>query len=464
MKKLTKFLLILFVVLLIPTIFLARSVFNGVSADGRAFSFNLSTEAIVGMVLLFVEVLLGIVLFIKFVLSQPLYRSIFFSSLPLTLAYGFSMYLLADMSSLDTPMAKTVSNLLNLNKDNDYNKVLWAVVISIIYIFLLFLNFITICKPISKMEKVVLRLGDGVIYDERVRIGGGSQFKNIEYGLNRINNNYQGIQYDGRLKFKPKNRKEGKLFLKFFGKEEFRQMENGKDIERRVVAVATSLYNTNTNENINLEESYQILNAYLTLIYPIVKNYGGIVDKYYKDKLFVVFKECESALNYCRDLSNQLRKSNRKNNLLEIQSRIVMFVKTCKFALMDSEYSTPQIVSNITTEAEILDEIAKFMSCDVIFTKQILECVNLDYKFYYRNIGSVTIDKKEIQIFENLDVLSREQISKSLKTKKLFEAGVFLYKEGNYEEATGVFKEVLVSNPKDKPCYVYYNNALKKLS
>ena len=216
MKKSTKFLLIIFSILLIPTIFLGKSVFDVVNADGTAFSFNFTTEAIIGLSFLAVEVILGIILFIKFVLSQPMHRAIFFSSLPLTLAYGLSMYLLADISSIDNPTAKTFSTILKLNQENNYNKILWAVIVSIIYVLLLFFNYISICKPISKMEKVVLRLGDGGVYDEKVKIGGGSQFKNIEYGLNKINNNYQGIESDKQLKFKARNKKEEKLILKFY--------------------------------------------------------------------------------------------------------------------------------------------------------------------------------------------------------------------------------------------------------
>ena len=110
--------------------------------------------------------------------------------MPLTIVYGVLLFLIADITTFNNKTAKSVRMLLNISENNSYNTILWAVLLSVVYISALFLIFLLVCKPVSRMEKIVNRLSDGKVKDPKFKLGGGKQFKELEHSLNKINYNY----------------------------------------------------------------------------------------------------------------------------------------------------------------------------------------------------------------------------------------------------------------------------------
>ena len=88
MKKSTKILLIIFIVTLLPGIIFGKSIINGISVVENKFAFNFDLGAIVGLVFIGINIILGMILFFRFLASLPLDKVLFFSTVPLVLIYG----------------------------------------------------------------------------------------------------------------------------------------------------------------------------------------------------------------------------------------------------------------------------------------------------------------------------------------------------------------------------------------
>lgn len=467
MKKSTKILIVLYIAILIPSLIMGKSIFAGIKPNDTGFAFDFNVEGIIAIILNIISIILGMILFFRFVMSQPIDKAIFFSSLPLIVIYGLLMFLIADINSFNNPTANSLKTLLNISSDNAYNTILWAVLITIIFVLLLFLNYFLLCKPINRVEKVVSRLGDGKVRDEKLKIGGGKQFNSIEHSLNKINNNYRSKDNSLRSvnleaqKFIPKE------FFKFLGKSSISELELGGKVKKNATTMSVKLVGINNNENMTLEENFNFLNSYIHVISPLIRKFGGFIDKYLGEGILAVFAKAEDAIDCSHAVVRAISVKNRQNKTLpNVTERIVISSGEVIFGIVgEEERKMPTIISDIMPNLEKLDQICKIMFAKVVFTKSTLDNLPLSYKFLYRHIGKLNISEdKEIVIFEDFDAMPRDISSLLIKSKSTFERGIILYEEGNYQDAIDCFSQVLKINPNDRGCYLYYNRTKEKLS
>ncbi len=467
MKKSTKILSIIFIVILIPTLFLGRSVVEGIVPTDKGFRFAFDTKGIIGLVLSAILVGVGIVLYIKFILSQPVDKAIFFSSLPLVVLYGMSLFMLAEITSFNNPIANALRNILNISQENLYNTILWAILITIIFIILLFVNCFVICKPIAKVERIVSRLGDGKVRDEKLKIGGVKQFNSIEHSLNKINNNYRSKDNSLKTinletqKFIPKQ------FFKFLGKSSLQELELGNQVKKNATTILVKLIGLSSGNNMSLEENFNFVNSYIHVISPLIRKFGGFIDKYNGEGLTAVFGKAEDAIDCSHAIIRAITIKNRQNKSLpNVEQQISIMTGEVIFGIVgEQERKMPTIISNVNSLLEKLNEVCHLMSCKIVFTKSSLDSLPLNYKFYYRHIGKLSVaENREIIIFEDFEIFPRDLTSLFIKSKSFFERGVILYDEGNFESSSQYFSQALKICPKDRACYVYYNKAKEKLS
>lgn len=466
MKKSTKILLILYILVLIPTLFFGQYVFKGIIPTDTGFAFNFEIKGVIGLILSGVAGVLGTILFYRFIMAQTIDRALFFSSIPLMLVYGAGIFLLAQLITFDNSTARSVRSLLNISADNAYNTVLWAILFTIVFVVILFINYFALCKPINRVEKIVTRLGDGKVKEEKLRIGGGKQFNTIEHGLNKINNNYRSK--DNSLKkvnletqkFVPKQ------FFKFLGKSNITELELGNQVKKKATTMYVKLSNINDNQKMTLEERFNFLNSYIHVISPLIRKFGGFIDKYTGDGILSVFPHAEEAISCSHAITRAITIKNRQNKTLpNVQQRISIMTGEVIFGVVgEEERKMPTIVSDIVKHLDKLDEISRMMSAKVVFTKSVLDDLPLSYKFLYRYIGKFSENDREIIAFEDIDVLPRDLSSQLVKSKAQFEKGIITYEEGNYKEASELFSNALRICSNDKGCYLYYNRCQEKMT
>ena len=75
----------------------------------------------------------------------------------------------------------------------------------------------------------------------------------------------------------------------------------------------------------------------------------------------------------------------------------------------------------------------------------------------------MTMNEKEMFLFEDLDNLPRDLSNQLIKSKPNFEKGVIMYDGGKYEQAKEYVSQALKICPKDKCCYIYFNRSREKI-
>ncbi len=468
MKLSTKIFIGIFIVFFIASLVLGSYVFDGISFSKQGLSFNFSLLGYIGLAVIGISNVFGSILFFRFLKTQKLSRVVFFSTLPLSVVYGFSMFLISGISNFDGEVAQGVQKILNVSRTQKYNIVLWAIIITIVYLFALFLIYAFACRPVQKFEQIAHRLSDGLVREENFSIGSSKQFKNIEASLEKINYNYKAKENLVRQtdleaqKFIPKQ------FLKFLGKTSITELELGNQVQKRATTLFCDITSAGkVSSTLSLEENFNFINSYLNVVSPIIRKYDGFVDKYLGDGILAVFPRPERAMECSKAICRAIEIKNKSHSSLpEVCIRISIHTGEVIFGVVgEEERKSPTIISDVVNLASKMQDINKLMGTKVIFSKSALNEMPTKYDFAYRFIGSVTAqDLDSESLFENLEVLPRKKRDRLVKLKNTFEQGVRDFTDGKYIKARDAFKQVLKYVSDDKASYVYFNTSCDKIS
>lgn len=468
MRTSTKILIVITFVLLVPNVFLSKYLLEAIVPTGDGFVFNFTPLAWVSLAFQILFNVFFTILFIRFLKTQRLSSMIFFSIFPMTLVYGSFMVYITAVKNMTGLTAESVRATLKIaTQDNAYNNYLWAGVATLVYLVLVFVIVLFSCRPLSKVENVTQKLGDGRMKYDDFKIGGGKQFKDIEHSLNKINYNFKEKENKIRQtnletqKFIPKQ------FFKFLGKSRIEELELGNQVKKNATTLFCDLKSaTNISRSLSLEENFNYINSYLKVVAPLIKRYGGFVDKYLGDGILAVFSkpqdaiECAHAIFRAIDVKNKSQKE-----LPAIDARISINTGEIIFGIVgDEDRKSPTIISDVVNLASKMEEINMYIGTKLLISKPSLNELPQNFEFDYRYTGALSLDDGGcLPLFESLNYYPKNKKEKLKKLKNKFENGVRAYNEKKYEEAKETFSYILHYVPDDKPSFVYFNKASEKL-
>ncbi|MBO5309926.1 MAG: adenylate/guanylate cyclase domain-containing protein [Clostridia bacterium] len=458
MKTSIKIWSVVFLLTLVGSLLLSRYVFEGITIN-NGIAFNFSTLGIIGLIFSILNFISGTILFFKFIKIQPFNRVLFFSTVPMTLTFATICYFLLNLNSYTGKEVEYVRALLQVNTGN-YNNYLWLGLAVILYLVILFITFHFACKPLKKVENAVYRLGSGRIAND-IHIGGSKQFVEIEHSLNKINETFKekenilektNNEYE---KFVPKQ------FLKFLGKNSVLELELGNQVQKKVTTMYVDIHNsTNISTTLSLEENFNYINGYLNVVSPIIRKFGGFVDKYLGDGILAVFIKPQSAVECSAAITKAVA---TKNKTAKMQPNLDVYISIhtgdVVFGVVgEEERKSPTIISDTVNLVSKMQEFNKYFGSQIIFSKSVLNSLKIDYPLSYRYVGTLTLgDKEYLSLFESLECYPKKTREKLEEHKTIFEQGVRYFNLGKCHQAKEQFQKLLKYAREDKVAYMYFN-------
>ena len=460
MKTSFKIWLIVFIVSLVGAVLLSRHVLEGISFNG-GLSLQFSVLGILGLAFSVLNFISGVIVFFKFLQTQPFNRVLFFSTIPPTIVFSGICYGLLSINTFQGQEVEYVRAILQVNETNN-NNLLWFGLAIILYFVILFLTFHFACKPLKKVEKAVYRLSGGNIAND-IHIGGSKQFIEIETGLNKINENFKtqenilektNAEYQ---KFIPKQ------FLKFLGKTSVLELELGNQVQKKVTTMYVDIHNsTSVSTTLSLEENFNYINGYLNVVSPIIRKFGGFVDKYLGDGILAVFVKPQNALECSKAIVKAVEAKNKTAKMLpNLDVYISIHTGEVVFGIVgEEERKSPTIISDTVNLVSKMQEFNKFFGSQIIFSKRALNSLKIDYPLSYRYVGTLTLgDKEYLSLFESLECYPKKTREKMEEHKTIFEQGVRYFNLGKCHQAKEQFEKVLKLVREDKVAYMYFNKS-----
>ncbi len=467
MKTSTKILTILAVATVVPTIFLFKYLLDAIVPTGTSFVVSMTPLGWVALAFLVASTIFVGILFFKLVQKQRLASALFLTIVPLTLVYGVFVAYVSSINEMTDITAQSIKTMMKISPgEQSQSAMLWVGLATVVYLLLLFVIIISLCSPLTKVEKVTKNLGDGRLKSDDFKVGGVKQFKEIENSLNKINFQYK--QKENKLKQTDlqKQKNLSKQFFRFLGEEGLAELELGKHVKKTATLLLCDLECEKAkNKTLSLEENFNYINSYLKVVYPIIKRFNGFVDKFLGDGVLAVFSEPQEAILCAHALVKAIEVKNKgQKELLPIEAKIVVDTSEVVFGIVgEDDKKEPQIISEVLDNLKKMQETNAYIGTKMLVSKQALNSLPQNFEFDYRYTGVLEVDDKKIPLYESLETFGKRKKEKILKLKNNFEAGVRAYNQKKFKQAKQEFESVLHYMPDDTPAYVYFNKTLEKL-
>lgn len=461
MRTSTKILMIFYFITLVGVVVTSSFIFSAISINEQGIVINLSVTFYIALSIAVLNLIFGIILYARFLRSQKLTTTLFFSIVPITVVFATATYFLATINNYQNTTITLVKQVLQINQTN-YNNYLWIILLTVVYLIIVFLTFKILMRPLKKLEQSIERLSDGNVSD-KILLGGGKQFKKMEYDLNKINENYRkkenvikqtNVEYE---KYIPKQ------FIKFLGKNSILDLQVGTQVKKEVTTMFCDIRNsTQVSTSLSLEENFNYINSYLNVVSPIIRKFNGYIDKYLGDGIMAIFTRSRQAYDCAHAIIKAVNLKNTSNiSMPNLDVGVSLNTGDVVFGVIgDDNRKSITVISDSVNFTAKIGEVNKVFGSQVTFSKTTLNDLSANISINYRYIGNLKFDDKEyISIFESLDAYPRIKREKLIKNKVMFEQGVRAYVNGKFEQAKSIFEEVYKKEKDDRVCYVFYNKA-----
>lgn len=461
MRTSTKILMIFYFITLVGVVVTSSFIFSAISISEQGIAISLSVTFYISLAIAILNLIFGIILYARFLRSQKLTTTLFFSIVPISVIFATATYFLATINNYQNSTITLVKQVLQINQTN-YNNYLWIILLTVVYLIIVFLTFKILMRPLKKLEQSIERLSDGNVSD-KILLGGGKQFKKMEYDLNKINENYRkkenvikqtNVEYE---KYIPKQ------FIKFLGKNSILDLQVGTQVKKEVTTMFCDIRNsTQVSTSLSLEENFNYINSYLNVVSPIIRKYNGYIDKYLGDGIMAIFTRSRQAYDCAHAIIKAVNLKNTSNiSMPNLDVGVSLNTGDVVFGVIgDDNRKSITVISDSVNFTAKIGEVNKVFGSQVTFSKTTLNDLSANISINYRYIGNLKFDDKEyISIFESLDAYPRIKREKLIKNKVLFEQGVRAYVNGKFEQAKSIFEEVYKKEKDDRVCYVFYNKA-----
>lgn len=337
------------------------------------------------------------------------------------------------------------------------------IVLSIL-LSILFAVFIShqLSKPIKSMINAAKRIRHHD-FSARVDVQSEDQlgmfarvFNNMSAELQQYSTNLENIIHS-YARFVPME------FLKQLDLPSILDVKLGDQAEKTMAVLFCDIRSfTTTVETMSPQEAIQYLNNYLSIAAPIIREHKGFVDKFIGDSIMALFPQgANDALNGAIALLNKIAEYNLNTRQHANPVRLAMGIHSGKLMIGtvgEKERLEGTVISDVVNFAARLETTAKLLGVVCLFSEDSKKLLLADNKFEFRYLGKMKTKGKTVSIgvYEMLEALPEIEKQKKIKSRSLFEKAVKLFEQGQAQEATKLFKEILEQNPADNVARIYY--------
>lgn len=256
-------------------------------------------------------------------------------------------------------------------------------------------------------------------------------------------------------------------FLELLNKQNIESVELGQQIQKDMTIFVADIRNfTTLSETLTPKESFDFLNCYLAKMVPIIRNRGGLIDKYMGDGIMALFpKDSIDAVATAVEFQKSLREINRdrlEQELAPIYAGISINTGSLMLGILGEENRMDAtVISDAVNLTFRLETLTKYYKCGVIISDKVKEL--LKNEFTTRYLGTVMVKGKvsPVKIYEVLEGNSNLEMITKNNDLTLYNQGLELFFRQNFDEAIKIFSSLNKKSPEDELYKIYIKNCNK---
>lgn len=251
--------------------------------------------------------------------------------------------------------------------------------------------------------------------------------------------------------------------MSFLGKSSLIDVELGDQVEKTMSVVFTDIRDfTSLSESMTPQQTFDMINSYLSVMNPVVSAHHGIIDKYMGDAIMALFPTAaDDALNAALSMLARLDEYNAgRERAAYAPIRIGIGVNTGLLMLGvigGGNRMEGTVISHAVNLASRLQTLTKTYGTPLLISEHTLYSLAEPEKFLVRHLGRVKVAYKThpesiYEVFNHDSPQIREQKSRTLKK---FEEALACYHTRAVARAQPMLEEIVRDNPGDMPARVY---------
>ncbi|MDY6939616.1 MAG: adenylate/guanylate cyclase domain-containing protein [Cyanobacteriota bacterium] len=219
---------------------------------------------------------------------------------------------------------------------------------------------------------------------------------------------------------------------------------------------------TSRSEQMDSEDTFKFINAYLQRMEPAIVENEGFIDKYIGDAIMALFEgSADRAVNAGVEMLQRLAEYNKTRQRPDRQPiEIGIGINTGNLILGtvggDARIDTTVIGDAVNLGAR-LEQLTKVYKTPLLISHNTFISLEDSTQFALRLIAWVQVRGKaeKVGVFEVFEADPPDRKQAKLDTKMTFEMALIYYERGRIEEAKPLFERCLQQNPWDSVAQIY---------
>ena len=260
-------------------------------------------------------------------------------------------------------------------------------------------------------------------------------------------------------------------FLTFLNKERITEIELGDHEQMEMTVMFLDIRDfTSLSEKLTPRENFLFLNSYYSRVCPVIRDYGGFIDKYLGDGIMALFpgeSSAENAVQASIKMKLILKLYNiqrAKMNYEPIRVGIGIHTGTLMMGTIgEHQRMDSTVISDAVNLCSRIESLTKEYGLDVALSEDSYMRLDSRDRRLVRYIGMANVKGKEkpVKIYELFDGDTPNMTNQKLRTRELFEKAVRFRDEEMYDEAQNCFREVHDQFPEDRTTTIYLSRFRK---
>ena len=252
-------------------------------------------------------------------------------------------------------------------------------------------------------------------------------------------------------------------FIRLLNKKSIHEIRLGDQIKQQMTVMFADVRGwTTLSETMSPQDNFKFINGYLRRVSPVIEAHHGFIDQYYGDGVMALFPDSPddavAAAIAMHGVVEEYNEERRTYGLLPMGIGVGLHLGDLMLGIIGSEDRMQgAVVSDDVNLAARLEGLTRIYGSSVTLSELTFTQLKDPNRYMHRFVDKVSVKgkKKPVSVYEIYDGDQNGVAVLKEETKGEFEAGLVLYYDRKFSEASVKFSQVLQKNPEDKAARIY---------
>lgn len=261
-------------------------------------------------------------------------------------------------------------------------------------------------------------------------------------------------------------------FLDLLKKDSIIDLQLGDHVQQEMTVLFADIRSfTSLSETMTPKENFDFVNAFLHRVGPIIREHGGIIDKYIGDAVMALFPNSpDNAIAAALKMQEKVAEYNKQR--IErgwIPIKIGVGLHTGNLILGtvgEAERMNSTVIADAVNLASRLEAATKYYGVGIIVSEKTLEKLPNTSEFKTRLLDKVQVKGKleSVIIHHVFDADADNVYQWQEQDFMQWQTAMELYFNQQFQAAAAIFQQILLQYPSDSPAQLYLERITKLLA